>query len=210
MAYPSPPNIMPKRQKVPKDAPIFSEGNKIVGIVNYPPHDAGDNKALIAEHERFQVFPLGEIHKRGVRHIPYNSDKKDFLNKTGRDAFEGMPPSRQQRYVANHPIVFQYTYKVPGDEKEYVVVWDYNVGLVRMTPFFKSCKYTKVSIRSRTEREYALMGVDNTRQSVEGEPGAEGYHLQHHRRCSGMSRSVKPPSIRITLTDVSKATGCRI
>jgi hypothetical protein len=36
------------------------------------------------------VFPLGagEIYKKGVRHIPYNSDKKDFLDKTGRDAFE--------------------------------------------------------------------------------------------------------------------------
>jgi hypothetical protein len=45
--------------------------------------------------------------------------------------------------MVNRAIVFQYTYKVPGDEKEYVVVWDYNVGLVRMTPFFKSCKYTK-------------------------------------------------------------------
>jgi hypothetical protein len=42
--------------------------------------------------------------------------------------------------------VFQYTYKRPGEEKEYVVVWDYNVGLVRMTPFFKSCKYTKVRV----------------------------------------------------------------
>jgi hypothetical protein len=45
--------------------------------------------------------------------------------------------------------VFQYTYKRPGEEKEYVVVWDYNVGLVRMTPFFKSLKYTKVSAQSR-------------------------------------------------------------
>jgi len=26
--------------------------------------------------------------KKGARHIPYNSDKKDFLEKTGRDAFE--------------------------------------------------------------------------------------------------------------------------
>jgi hypothetical protein len=40
--------------------------------------------------------------------------------------------------------VFQYTYRRPGEEKEYVVVWDYNIGLVRMTPFFKSCKYSKV------------------------------------------------------------------
>lgn len=41
--------------------------------------------------------------------------------------------------------MFQYTYKLPGEEKEYTVVWDYNIGLVRMTPFFKSCKYSKVS-----------------------------------------------------------------
>ncbi|KAL1652416.1 hypothetical protein SLS61_005019 [Didymella pomorum] len=41
------------------------------------------------------------------------------------------------------PVVFQYTYKRPGEDKEYVVVWDYNVGLVRMTPFFKSCKFSK-------------------------------------------------------------------
>lgn len=27
-------------------------------------------------------------------------------------------------------------------------MWDYNVGLVRMTPFFKCCKYSKVCFRS--------------------------------------------------------------
>ena len=41
-------------------------------------------------------------------------------------------------------IVFQYTFQVPNDEKEYTVMWDYNVGLVRITPFFKCCKYSKV------------------------------------------------------------------
>lgn len=40
--------------------------------------------------------------------------------------------------------VFQYIFKVPGDDSEYTVMWDYNVGLVRMTPFFKCCKYSKV------------------------------------------------------------------
>jgi hypothetical protein len=84
-----PPNVISKRQKVAKDAPIFSEGNKTVGFINYPPHEAGDSKTLADEHERFQVFPRGEVYLKGVRHIPYNSDKKDFLDKTGRDAFEG-------------------------------------------------------------------------------------------------------------------------
>ncbi|KAF1363385.1 DNA-binding domain of Mlu1-box binding protein MBP1 [Lizonia empirigonia] len=131
-----PPVGIAKRQKIPKDAPIFSEGNKTVGKINYPPHETGDDRVLEALHREFHVFPLGQIQKKGVRHIPYNSDKKDFLDKTGRDAFE----------------VFQYTYKRPGEDKEYVVVWDYNVGLVRMTPFFKSCKYSK-TIPAKALRE---------------------------------------------------------
>lgn len=40
--------------------------------------------------------------------------------------------------------MFQYRFKAPGDDSEYTVMWDYNVGLVRMTPFFKCCKYSKV------------------------------------------------------------------
>ena len=79
---------VPKRQKIPKDAPIFAEGNKIVGHMNFPPHEAGNDDDLLAQHRKFHITPLGEIYQKGVRHIPYNSDKKDFLDKTGRDAFE--------------------------------------------------------------------------------------------------------------------------
>jgi hypothetical protein len=79
---------VPKRQKIPKDAAIFLEGNKIVGYVNYPAHEAGDDMRLAAQHRRFQINPMGKIMKKGVRHIPYNSDKKDFMEKTGREAFE--------------------------------------------------------------------------------------------------------------------------
>jgi hypothetical protein len=41
--------------------------------------------------------------------------------------------------------VFQYEFWMPGEEKPYSVLWDYQVGLVRITPFFKCCKYGKVS-----------------------------------------------------------------
>ena len=82
-------SAIPRRQKLAKDAPVFSEGTKIIGHVNYPPHEAGNDRDLQARHREFRVFPLGEISKKGVRHIPYASDKKDFLNKTGREAFEG-------------------------------------------------------------------------------------------------------------------------
>jgi hypothetical protein len=73
--------------------------------------------------------------------------------------------------------VFQYTYKRPGEEKEYVVVWDYNVGLVRMTPFFKSFKYSKVGDKFGDGYAKRLTCVDDTRQSVEREPRVEGYQL---------------------------------
>lgn len=90
-AVPSPvPSVTTyRRQKVPKDAPIFTEGNRTVGHVNFRPHETADDSELVACHHRFSVYPLGEIEKKGIRHIPYNSDKKDFLDKTGRDAFEG-------------------------------------------------------------------------------------------------------------------------
>jgi hypothetical protein len=41
--------------------------------------------------------------------------------------------------------VFYYSFQVDGDEQEYTVMWDYEIGLVRMTPFFKcDKKYQKV------------------------------------------------------------------
>ncbi|EFQ91409.1 hypothetical protein CFE70_005913 [Pyrenophora teres f. teres 0-1] len=152
----------PKRQKIPKDAPIFSDGNRTVGTVNFAPYENQHDQELLAQHRKFQIYPLGEIFKKGVRHIPYNSEKKDFLEKTGRDAFE----------------MFQYTYKRPGEDKEYVVVWDYNVGLVRMTPFFKSCKYSK-TIPAKALRENP--GLKEISYSITG--GAlvcQGYWMPYH------------------------------
>jgi hypothetical protein len=74
-------------QKLPKDAPIFRKGEP-KGNVQFPPHEAGDDEELRKQHEHFQLFPMGEI-ATYCHHIPYSSDKKTFLSKTGRDAFEG-------------------------------------------------------------------------------------------------------------------------
>jgi len=126
-----------------KDGAVFAKG-KIKGEVNFPPFERLDAET-IREVEKFQVYPLGKIQEYS-RHIPYNSEKKSFLEKTGRESFEGKisdPSSSPTR--ADSPIaVFQYTFKVPGDDKDYIVMWDYNIGLVRITPFFKCCKYSKV------------------------------------------------------------------
>jgi hypothetical protein len=79
----------PKRQKIPKDAAIFTDA-KVNGPVNFPAYDIGDDEELASQHRRFQVYPMGNIQKKGARRIPYNSEKKDFMEKTGRDAFEGI------------------------------------------------------------------------------------------------------------------------
>lgn len=172
----APNTSVPKRQKIPKDAAIFSKGNKTVGFVNYPPHEAGDNKALAAQHLKFRLYPERDISSEGVRHIPYNSDKKDFMEKTNRVAFEGMSFFSTIGMSADRSTVFHYRFKLPGEEKEYVVAWDYNVGLVRITPFFKSLKYSKVStLPSRLVR--ILTTVDYTGQGPERESRTQGYQL---------------------------------
>lgn len=59
----------PKRQKPSRDAPVFTEGSKFKGKINYLPHEAGDDLELVAQHRRFQLYPMGEIGKY-CRHIP--------------------------------------------------------------------------------------------------------------------------------------------
>lgn len=77
----------PSKQKQAKDAPIFRKC-PTKGDVVYAPHEAGNDTELVQQYERFQIFPRGEIAEY-CHHIPYSSDKKTFLTKTGRDAFEG-------------------------------------------------------------------------------------------------------------------------
>ena len=68
-------------------------------------------------------------------------------------------------------------------------MWDYNVGLVRMTPFFKSCKYSKVCSDHRSAL-LTLTRIDHTSEGVEPKPWTEKYQLQYHRRSSGVPRLV--------------------
>ncbi|GFF90491.1 hypothetical protein IFM47457_08506 [Aspergillus lentulus] len=116
----------PKRPKVAKDAAIFKKA-KPRGEVRYPPCEERDEE-LARKHREFRIHPMGDIVEY-ARHIPYNSDKKSFQERTGRESFE----------------VFQYTFKLPGDEKEWIVMWDYNIGLVRTTHLFKCNDYSKTT-----------------------------------------------------------------
>lgn len=51
---------------------------------------------------------------------------------------------KESQPTADSPLVFQYTFQMPLDEKRHTVMWDYNNGLVRITPFFKALEYPKV------------------------------------------------------------------
>ena len=82
----SPPLPPLKKQKMSKDAAIFSKG-KAKGEIRYRPCEIQTDE-IAAQHEKFRVYPIGHITEY-CRHIPYNSDKKAFLEKTGRESFEG-------------------------------------------------------------------------------------------------------------------------
>ncbi|KAI1809350.1 hypothetical protein GGS20DRAFT_590719 [Poronia punctata] len=146
------------RQKIARDAVVFVK-SKPKGKVNFKPYEELD-QVTQRQVEKFKVFPLGEIQEY-PRHIPYNSSKKEFYEKTGRKGFE----------------VFQYIFKTPRDETEYVVMWDYNIGLVRMTPFFKCCKYPKTAPARMLQ---ANPGLDEISHSITGGSiMAQGYWMPY-------------------------------
>lgn len=75
-----------KKQKLCKDAAVFVKG-KVQGDCRYPAYE-NDNEAVAAFLRQHEIHPLGRIMEY-PRHVPYNSDKKSFLEKTQRDGFEG-------------------------------------------------------------------------------------------------------------------------
>lgn len=82
------PPISPrKKAKLTKDAAVFQHG-PIRGECRFPPDEYQD-ELLATYHQQFEVNPFGEIADY-PRHIPYNSEKKGFQEKTGRECLEGM------------------------------------------------------------------------------------------------------------------------
>lgn len=71
-----------------KDGKVATQFKRAVpqGPVRYPPCDTLD-EGIAHQLRKFHVYPFGEI-QQYPRHIPYSSDKKGFLEKTGRGAFE--------------------------------------------------------------------------------------------------------------------------
>lgn len=76
---------------------------------------------------------------------------------------------------------------MPGEDNDFTVMWDYNVGLVRMTPFFKCCKYSKVGLIN-SKMGTLLIGTDCSGKDVEPQPWSQGHHAQYHGRRNSSSR----------------------
>lgn len=70
-----------------RDSGSFTKSARPRGTIKFHPYEDVDEAAL-REIIRFQVTPFGRIRER-CAHIPYNSGKKDFYEKTGRESFEG-------------------------------------------------------------------------------------------------------------------------
>lgn len=82
-----PPENSGKRSRAPKDAPVFNPGSAR-GEIRYPPCEER-NEFLDSQHALFEIHPAIDHISDFPRHIPYSSEKKAFLEKTGRESFEG-------------------------------------------------------------------------------------------------------------------------
>ncbi|KAK5998437.1 hypothetical protein PT974_00816 [Cladobotryum mycophilum] len=153
--------MLPSRSKTSKglDNPTMPRPQ---GPVNFAPFEDVD-EASVQELSRFRVRPFGQI-RQSCEHIPYNSSKKDFFEKTGRESME----------------VFKYQFQIPEDDNCYTVMWDYNVGLVRMTPFFKSLGYAKTKPSQMLDKNPGLRDI--TPSVTGGAVTAQGYWMPY--RCA--------------------------
>ncbi|UNI21805.1 hypothetical protein JDV02_007761 [Purpureocillium takamizusanense] len=131
--------------------------SKTQGPVRYPPfEDVSD--AAAREVAKYEIDAFGYI-QQCCEHIPYNSTKKDFFEKTGRESIEA----------------FSYEFRIPGQQLKYKVMWDYNIGLVRMTPFFKSLGYAKTKPSQMLDKNPGLRDISPS--ITGGSVGAQGYWM---------------------------------
>ncbi|KAI5309198.1 hypothetical protein KEM55_003824 [Ascosphaera atra] len=120
-----------KRQRT-SSSPATNTPKQSKGVVRYQPFEE-NHPELVKAYKEFDIkphniddAPMGSI-ARYPKSVPYQSSKKGFLEKTGRKQFE----------------VYAYSFKLPGKPDPLVMMWDYNIGLVRTTALFKAYKERK-------------------------------------------------------------------
>ncbi|KAI9658015.1 MAG: hypothetical protein M1821_002675 [Bathelium mastoideum] len=128
---------------------------------DFQPHEGQPNdeklaRQIDAKHEEFCVTTGGQI-ARSTRRIPYASDKRTLTAKTGLEALNV------------HAYTFEY------HSKSWEVMWDYKVGLVRITPFFKALGYLKTAPAKALDRNPGLRDI--THSITGGSIVAQGYWM---------------------------------
>lgn len=85
---PGPPRRVPlaRKPKLCKDEATFIKGKPQEEVRYWPCEEQGGH--IAAEHQKFKLYPIGHITEY-CKHVPYRSEKKAFLNKTGREGFHG-------------------------------------------------------------------------------------------------------------------------
>ncbi|KAI6807949.1 hypothetical protein KC332_g13255 [Hortaea werneckii] len=163
-----------KPQKLVKDAAVFIKG-PTTPPVNYPPYESNETSICLSAHQQAELWEQHDIFDvrpdgRGKigfigefpRRIPYASDKKDFHEKTNRDAF----------------YVFHYEFSTTNaPNKKHVVMWDYQIGLVRITPFFKALGLTKTTPNKALRSNKGLFELSHS--ITGGAIVAQGYWLPY-------------------------------
>lgn len=80
-------DVSPVPKVEPSASIVSMTKSKPLGPINFAPFEEID-QASYREMCRFRVSPFGKI-RQSCQHIPYNSSKKDFFEKTGRESIEG-------------------------------------------------------------------------------------------------------------------------
>ena len=97
-------------------------------------------------------------------------------------------------YLLPSPV-YHYNFRMPGDDATkdaHCVMWDYNIGLVRITAVFKSLNYPKVFSPKWNSQPLQKLTIypDHARKSYECKSRTSGYLSQHHRWLNLCSRYV--------------------
>ncbi|KAG9259240.1 transcription regulator HTH, apses-type DNA-binding domain-containing protein [Emericellopsis atlantica] len=152
----------PSKAKKTRDSSDLSY-SRATGYYKFAPFEDLDEKAMRMIRP-YKIYPFGEIGAY-IAHIPYSSDKKDVMAKTGREKFE----------------IFVYKFTDPADEKPYEIMWDVKgPGYVRISPFFKCLKHKKTGPAKMHEANAGLREVSF--HMTGGNRIAQGYWLPY--RCA--------------------------
>lgn len=84
-SYPSTPSPVIGKPGRPFDKASAKKMTR--GEVRFPPYIT-DNREIMKKQRELQMGPPEEI-QFYAKHIPYSSEKKTFLSRTGRESFEG-------------------------------------------------------------------------------------------------------------------------